>query len=81
MLQMMNMVKTYQRINEMMQSNPEMMSFLNSMINQAQSSGSGRPDKSISPDRPNLSEKSNPAGSMDSSDMMALLSQMLKNSR
>ena len=81
MLQMMNMVKTYQRINEMMQSNPEMMSFLNSMMNQTQTSGSSRPDKSISPDRPNLSEKSNPAGSMDSSDMMTLLSQMLKNSR
>lgn len=69
MLQMINLLKTYQKINEMVQNNPEMMSFLNNMLNQAQTPVS------------NQSDKTNYPGTMDSADMMTLLSQMLKNSR
>ncbi len=61
MLQMMNLLKTYRKINEMLENNPEMMTFLNNMLNHT--------------------ESSNFSGPKDSSDMMSLLSQMLKNSR
>lgn len=41
-LQMMNMVKTYQKMNEMMQNNPELMSMLTNMMNQSQSQPANR---------------------------------------
>lgn len=42
MLQMMNMVKTYQKMNDMMQNNPELMSMLTNMMNQTQTQSPNR---------------------------------------
>lgn len=76
MLHIIHMVKTYQRINELMQQNPELMNLLTNMHNQP----------------PNTSQSSQTSysqaadllkqfGNKDSSDMMNFLTQMLKNSR
>lgn len=68
-LQMINMLKTYRKLNDLMENNPEMMSFLTRILNQ-----SGAGERSFETPVP-------PASGTESSDMMKLLTQMLKNSR
>lgn len=90
-LQMMNVIKTYQKLNEMMQNNPELMSLLTNMMNQTQNSGGSQSDNSNRAEQNNhagfssQNSFSSPAdllkqlGNTNSSDMMSLLTQMLKN--
>jgi len=56
LLNMMNFLKAYQSLNEIIQNNPEMISFLTNMLKQPQTS------------------------SNETTDMMAILSQMMKKS-
>ena len=90
LLHMMNLLKTYQKINDMIQQNPEMMAFLNHMINQPPANQTYGEEKEKPTKQSHHSSSNNissPAellkqfSSADNSDMMNLLSQMLKNSR
>ncbi|MBE5955823.1 MAG: hypothetical protein E7253_05165 [Lachnospiraceae bacterium] len=87
LLQMMNLIKTYQKLNEMMQQNPELINFLANTLNQSQTPNTHYTDKMSRLDSAPANNLVQAAdllkqfGNSDSSDMMALLTQMLKNSR
>ncbi len=86
LLSMMNMLKTYQKLHEMIQNNPELLNLLSNMMNQAPNGGNTKQNNTESC---NSSQSTNlsPADMLkqlsggDTSDMMSLLTQMLKNSR
>lgn len=76
MLQMINMLKTYQRISDLMKQNPEMMNLLTNIMSQPQTTYSS-PQNNVSQTADFIKQ----FASTDSSDLMTLLTQMLKNSR
>ena len=76
LLQMINTVKTYQKITEMLDRHPEIMQLLSNMNHQMQNNGF--PSKNNSPQTGDLFKQ---LESPNSSDIMSFLSQMLKNSR
>ena len=76
LLQMINTIKTYQKITEMLERHPEIMQLLSSMNHQTPNNGF--PSKNNSPQTGDLFKQ---LESPNSSDIMSFLSQMLKNSR
>lgn len=102
LLNMMNLIRSYQSFMEMMQNNPEMASFITNMMNQSQNftpnsnsnAGNRQNSQNQNSKQGNQSGNENTGGGSispmdllsqfagkDTSDMMALLSQIMKNTQ
>jgi len=76
MLQTLHMIKSYQRISELINQNPEIMNLFANMISQPQTAPPASQNNFSK-----VSDFIKQFSTTDSADMMTLLTQMLKNSR